>query len=524
MTNTIYVNPVTGNDSGNAGNSPQAPFKTITRALRGAVPGTTIQLSNGTYNTDSGEVYPLTPPEGVKILGNEANKGSGILIQGSGNFLSRTFARQNVTFVLTNRSELRGVTVTNPETRGTGVWIESTAPIVANCTLTKCKREGIFITGEGNPQILHNNLIENDANGIAIANNAKGIIQGNTCLRTGFGIVVNGAATPSLIGNRTTENRTGLIFYDDSRPALRDNISDRNTQDGMTLLGNVQVDFGSTSSPGGNIFRDNGQFDIQNASNNQLVSVGNQVNPSRTRGNIQFVDTQTPTPVPPPNPTPVPIPVPPPNPTPEPAPVPIPVPTPTPTPPSSNLTDISGHWAEKFIRELNQREIIIGFRDRTFKPDATITRAQFAALIVKAFNPRPIRQGKKFRDVSDNFWANEVIQKAYESGFLSGYPDNTFHPNQNIPRVQVIVSLVNGAGVNAAYSQNLTRFDDYTDIPAYAKEQVLIALNNRIIVNYPNLNKLNPNRDATRAEVTVMVYQVLAGQNRVAAISSPYLV
>src|SRR3712207_9535382 len=98
MAQTLYVNPGTGSDSA-AGNQ-SAPFKTITKALKSAQSGTTIQLAAGNYNAASGEVFPLDVPSGVKIVGSEDNKGNGVSIEGSGQYLSRTQAGQNVTILL----------------------------------------------------------------------------------------------------------------------------------------------------------------------------------------------------------------------------------------------------------------------------------------------------------------------------------------------------------------------------------------------------------------------------------------
>ncbi|HEY9602359.1 MAG TPA: DUF1565 domain-containing protein, partial [Allocoleopsis sp.] len=137
---TLYVNPVTGKDTG-VGNS-TAPLKTLTKALAKATAGTTIQLAAGTYNTANGEIFPLVVPSGVMILGHEPSKGKGISIQGSGTYNSPTFANQNVALRMESNAQLRGVTVTNPVERGTGVWIESTSPIIANNTFISCGREG----------------------------------------------------------------------------------------------------------------------------------------------------------------------------------------------------------------------------------------------------------------------------------------------------------------------------------------------------------------------------------------------
>ncbi|WP_193194088.1 DUF1565 domain-containing protein [Nostoc sp. MG11] len=527
MTQSFYVNPSRGSDV-NSG-SQQTPFKTITQALKVATLGTKIQLAEGNYNAASGEAFPLTVPSGVTVVGNEASKGRGIVIEGSGNYLSRTFAGQNVTLVLLTSAELRGVTVTNLASRGSGVWVESTAPTVANCTFTQCKREGVFATGDANPVILGNVFSENAANGIAIARNSKGQIKGNTCVKTGYGIAISDTASPTLLENKIYENRSGIVISGSARPVLRNNLSENNTDDGLTIIATAFPDLGSTNNPGGNILRNNGKFDLQNASSNKLVLVGNQINPAKATGNLEFEDSSVPilTPIPAPTPTPSPIST---TPTPTPAPtptppilVPIPIPTPTPTPSFIDLSDIANHWAAAFIRELVKQGIVNGFPDRTFKPDATMTRSQYAALLVKAFNPSPNRAVSKFKDVPDNFWASKVIQQAYQGLFLSGFPDNTFRPNQNIQRVQVIVSLVNGLGLSAN-STTIKAFDDQAKIPDYAKDEVAKATEKQIIVNHPNLKQLNPTRDATRAEVAVMVYQALVDAVRVAAINSPYLV
>jgi hypothetical protein len=119
----------------------QLPLRRSAVRFKAAQAGTAIQLAAGTYSAATGETFPIKIPAGVIVVGNEANKGSGILVSGSGIFPSPTFANQNVTFQLANNAQLKGVTVTNPDIRGTGVWVESSNPTIANNTLTNCKRE-----------------------------------------------------------------------------------------------------------------------------------------------------------------------------------------------------------------------------------------------------------------------------------------------------------------------------------------------------------------------------------------------
>ncbi len=94
-------------------------------------------------------------------------------------------------------------------------------------------------------------------------------------------------------------------------------------------------------------------------------------------------------------------------------------------------------------------------------------------MIQKAFNQNPTRQLSQggFRDVPASYWAGSAIQEAYETGFMSGYPNNNFLPNQQIPKVQAIVALTNGLGLNAGDTTiNVlsTYYSDASEIPADA--------------------------------------------------------
>ncbi|MCY7275251.1 MAG: DUF1565 domain-containing protein, partial [Phormidesmis sp. CAN_BIN44] len=538
----LYVNPTSGSDS--AAGSQSAPFKTIARALQQIKSGTTIQLSSGTYSTASGETFPLFIPSGVTVLGNESNKGNGIQITGGGTYASPTFANQMATFRLANNAQLRGVTVTNPEIRGTGVWIESTAPTIANCTFVNCKREGVFATGTANPIVNDNVFFQNAANGISIVRDTKGEFRRNVCQNTGFGLAIGDNAAPLITDSRIFENRSGIVLSKAARPVLRGNTVERNTESGLISLERSVPNLGSSQDPGGNIFRDNGEFDFQNATNPPITiaSAGNQLTPTKVQGPIEFLVSEVPTPAPTPSPTPTPVPTPAPTPTPTPIPIPVPTPTPTPiptpaptpipipvptpipaptpTPAPSGLSDVRGHWAETFIQGLISRNLISGFPDGTFKPEAPITRAQYASIVAKAYD-LPLKQpATNFSDVPQNFWALDSIIKSNRMGFIAGFPDKTFRPGQNLTRVQALVSLVNGLGLIGGTPSVIGAYSDRAEIPSYATDLVATATQKRIVVNHPNLARLRPSMDITRAEVAALVYQSLVATNRAPAIAS----
>lgn len=504
MLKFIYVNPTTGSDT-NSG-SQQAPLKTITQALKQSASGTKIQLAEDNYNATNGEVFPLIVPFGVTIIGNEVNIGSGIVINGSGRHLSHIFGAQNVSLVLNSGVRLRGITVTNSASRGTAVWIESSSPTVANCTFINSEREGILVTGNANPTIKDNIFTQNSANGISITKNSSGEIIGNSCFQTGFGISISDNANPILTDNKIYANRSGIVVSGDARPVLRGNRCENNIQDGLTVVANALPDIGNSRSSGNNIFGNNGQFDIQNASINKLISIDNQVELVNVNGNIQFFADPEPELEP------------------ETQPELEKISQPKPQTRISNLTDINGHWAAEYIQELIQLDIVKGFPNRTFRADATITRSQYAALLVKAFNPLSLQQPIEFEDIKKSFWAYQAIKQAYQGKLVSLYPGKKFLPHQNIPRIQVIVSLANGLALTSKTEIDLNIYRDSNQIPNDAKSQVSAATQNQLIVNYPNIEKLNPNRAATRAEVAVMVYQVLVLIGKAREIDSPYIV
>ncbi len=195
----------------------------------------------------------------------------------------------------------------------------------------------------------------------------------------------------------------------------------------------------------------------------------------------------------------------------------------------AQASDVAGNWAEPFITILVQKDIIKGYPDGTFRPDQPITRAEFAALLNKAFDLQPIREGRKFKDVPKNYWAAEVIQKAYRSGFLSGYP-GSFGPKQNLLRIQGLVSLVNGSKLQPSGDLDLNSvFGDAAQVPSYGQNALVAATQKCIAVSVEyDSSKLpggnfGPNTVATRADVAAYIHQVLVGSGRLPALdaSSP---
>jgi S-layer homology domain len=190
----------------------------------------------------------------------------------------------------------------------------------------------------------------------------------------------------------------------------------------------------------------------------------------------------------------------------------------------ANLSDYAGNWAEPFIKVLIDKNIIVGYPDGTFKPDQPVTRAEFAALLNKAFELQPIRESRVFRDVPANYWAAAVIDKAYRSGFLAGYPNRTFTPSQNIIRIESLVSLTNGSKLEPDGSPDRVDelFADAAQVPDYGRNALLAATQKcvSVSVSYPVNKNYDPNRIATRADVAASIHQVLVAAGRLPALAT----
>ncbi|MEM6450609.1 MAG: S-layer homology domain-containing protein [Cyanobacteria bacterium P01_D01_bin.105] len=195
----------------------------------------------------------------------------------------------------------------------------------------------------------------------------------------------------------------------------------------------------------------------------------------------------------------------------------------------------SSYWASQYVQSLAQANVIGGFPDGSFRPNEEMTRAQFASILSSAFPLSTVREAKTFSDVPADHWAAGAISSAYAKGFLSGYPDGTFGLDRPITRLEVLLSLASGLGIdintseangsenNISADELLAAFDDKGEIPSWAVEAIAAATNNQLIVNYPNVRELNPNRNATRSEIAAIAHQALVSRGRANAINSPYV-
>jgi hypothetical protein len=187
------------------------------------------------------------------------------------------------------------------------------------------------------------------------------------------------------------------------------------------------------------------------------------------------------------------------------------------------FTDVpADYWASSFISELAAQNIFKGFPDGMFHPNETLSRAEFATILSKAFNLPKTRTPYNFPDVPANYWAAGAIGNAYEMGF---FESGSFNPEQKLDRLDVMIILTRGLNYAAKRptENSLTMYRDSESIPSEFRNLVAAATEYGLVVNYPDPKVLNPQKEVTRAEVAAFVYQALASLGKVAKVSSPYI-
>jgi hypothetical protein len=184
------------------------------------------------------------------------------------------------------------------------------------------------------------------------------------------------------------------------------------------------------------------------------------------------------------------------------------------------------YWARPFVEALAKQGITVGSPDGTFRPDQAVTRAEYAALVQKAFDQQESQGSISFTDVPSDFWGVTAIDQAVKKGFIKGYPNGSFEPNKPITRLEVLLSLVNGLGLPRPDKPEevVTLFQDSAQIPEWAVPATGTAAESNIVVNYPAIDTLNPSQPTTRAEVAALIHQALVASGKIKSVPSDYIV
>ncbi|MGE5677849.1 MAG: S-layer homology domain-containing protein [Pseudomonadota bacterium] len=174
---------------------------------------------------------------------------------------------------------------------------------------------------------------------------------------------------------------------------------------------------------------------------------------------------------------------------------------------SYSFKDISKYWARDEILKLSYMDIIKGYDDGTMKPDRTISREEFVAMLVRAIG-LPVEEEftQSYKDVTEKNWSSKYIAAARENGLLSVFNGFYFYPYKEITREEMAV-ITSKAVRNAAITGQARSFSDIPEYYKYA-EDIERVTSLGIITGLPD-GSFNPKGKTTRAQAAVVIGRVL---------------
>ncbi len=175
------------------------------------------------------------------------------------------------------------------------------------------------------------------------------------------------------------------------------------------------------------------------------------------------------------------------------------------------VKSVENHWAQETVNDMAAKLVI--FNPESFEPNKAITRADFAEYIVRALGlyREGYKHENKFTDVSSTGARTLAILIANEYGIVSGYPDGTFRPAQQISREEAMAMLQRAMQVTKLIGSDKDRYRNYTDfakVSSWAEASVKEALSAHVF-NGTSATTISPESNLTYAETAQAIKNLL---------------
>ena len=173
-------------------------------------------------------------------------------------------------------------------------------------------------------------------------------------------------------------------------------------------------------------------------------------------------------------------------------------------------TDTQGHWAGSVLAKWESQALISGYEDGTIRPDNEISRAEFVSLVNRVAGYRAAGSAVKFSDVKTGDWYAGQVAIAVNEGYIGGFEDNTFRPNDSVTRAQAaaIIARIKNLPSDAA---RVEQFADAAATPNWAKGVVGAVANAGYMIG-DEANNFNAEKALTRAEAVAALDRVFGAK------------
>lgn len=184
------------------------------------------------------------------------------------------------------------------------------------------------------------------------------------------------------------------------------------------------------------------------------------------------------------------------------------------------FVDVQDHWAKEQINNMGSRLIVNGTGNDLYEPASSVTRAEFASIVVRALGLRASASELPFNDVSTDSWYFNAVTAAYAYGLVEGDREGNFNGSDTVTREQAMsiiaraMSITGLAASTDAFNVNLllSSFADYNQIASWSQESFAQVLQAGLLTGRTD-NRLAPKAVLTRAEAAVLVQRLLQRSN-----------
>ncbi|WP_019422716.1 S-layer homology domain-containing protein [Paenibacillus sp. OSY-SE] len=173
------------------------------------------------------------------------------------------------------------------------------------------------------------------------------------------------------------------------------------------------------------------------------------------------------------------------------------------------LTDISGHWAEKTIEKFAAEGMVQGYENGSFQPNGTMKRAELITVINQLFGFQETG-AVSAADVTPDDWFYTEVAKAQKAGYITGYTNGRFKPEQAITRQETAVLIAHMLDLEVTGSSNA--FTDTVNSPEWSKGAIGAVTEAGVMQGY-NENIFKPTAQVTRAEAVVILDRAYQAKN-----------
>ncbi len=173
----------------------------------------------------------------------------------------------------------------------------------------------------------------------------------------------------------------------------------------------------------------------------------------------------------------------------------------------TDFLDFPQDWSKEAMTAAVENGLYIGNENKLIQPGKSLTRAELAAFVTRAFGATQKADISMLTDVSPDDWFYEEVAKAYRMGALTGTSDTTFSPNAYITREQVFLAIARILCISGTDESVLDRFTDASDISTWAKNGIIGLVENGYVSGYPN-GSFRPKDNISRAELAQVFHNI----------------